>query len=114
MNAKECDRESRRDTWFENRLVLYCFGTLFVNSKANSTNIVSCVCFCVSADSMLATWDSVNGSTASSPRNSCASLSSEGSFLTNADFANAVAAAAEHVGMQVAAGSQNGDQRLGW
>ena len=21
MNAKECDRESRRDTWFENRLV---------------------------------------------------------------------------------------------
>ena len=22
MNAKECDRESRRDTWFENRLVL--------------------------------------------------------------------------------------------
>ena len=23
MNAKECDRESRRDTWFENRLVLH-------------------------------------------------------------------------------------------
>ena len=21
MNAKECDRESRRDTWFENRFV---------------------------------------------------------------------------------------------
>ena len=23
MNAKEGDRESRRDTWFENRLVLF-------------------------------------------------------------------------------------------
>ena len=68
----------------------------------------------MSVDSMLATWDSVNGSTASSPRNSCASLSSEGSFFTNADFASAVAAAAEHAGMQVAAGSQNGSQRPGW
>ena len=87
---------------------------LFVNSKANSTNIVPCAFCCVSVDSMLATWDSVNGSTASSPRNSCASLSSEGSFFTNADFASAVAAAAEHAGMQVAAGSQNDDQRLGW
>ena len=25
MIAKVCDRESRRDTWFENRLVLFCF-----------------------------------------------------------------------------------------
>ena len=25
MNAKECDRESRRDTWFENRLVCHSF-----------------------------------------------------------------------------------------
>ena len=25
MNAKECDRESRRDTWFENRLVFSFF-----------------------------------------------------------------------------------------
>ncbi len=71
--------------------------------------------FLMSIDSMLATWDSVNGSTNSSARNSCASLSSEGSFFTNADFASAVAAAAEHSGMQVTAASQVApNQRPGW
>ncbi len=45
---------------------------------------------------MLAAW-----STNSSNRDSCGSTSSDGSFYTDADFASAVAAAAESAGMQV-------------
>ncbi|XP_072048586.1 roundabout homolog 2-like [Amphiura filiformis] len=77
--------------------------------EVDTDNETASIC----TDSMLATWDSVNGSTNSSARNSCASLSSEGSFFTNADFASAVAAAAEHAGMQVTAGSQAANQRPG-
>ena len=34
MIAKVCDRESRWDTWFENRLVLYVYIYLWQGKKA--------------------------------------------------------------------------------
>ncbi|XP_022095861.1 roundabout homolog 1-like isoform X2 [Acanthaster planci] len=62
-------------------------------------------------DAMLGSWSSMNGSS-SSGRHSSVSESSEGSFFTDADFASAVAAAAQNSGMQVV-GSTVTDPRTG-
>ncbi|XP_038047943.1 roundabout homolog 1-like isoform X2 [Patiria miniata] len=62
-------------------------------------------------DAMLGSWSSMNGSS-SSGRHSSVSESSEGSFFTDADFASAVAAAAQNSGMQVI-GSTVTDPRAG-
>ncbi|XP_072048618.1 uncharacterized protein [Amphiura filiformis] len=63
-----------------------------VSDNDHDTDAESARC----TDSMLAAW-----STNSSNRDSCGSTSSDGSFYTDADFASAVAAAAESAGMQV-------------
>ena len=60
---------------------------------------------------MRGSWSSMNGSS-SSDRHSSVSESSEGSFFTDADFASAVAAAAQNSGMQVV-GSTVTDPRTG-
>ncbi|XP_071806163.1 roundabout homolog 2-like isoform X3 [Asterias amurensis] len=62
-------------------------------------------------DAMLGSWSSMNGSS-SSGRHSSVSESSDGSFFTDADFASAVAAAAQSSGMNVV-GSTVTDPRAG-
>ncbi|XP_070551340.1 roundabout homolog 1-like isoform X4 [Ptychodera flava] len=51
--------------------------------------------------SMMASWASLDGSSGTSARCSAVSDSSDGSFFTDADFASAVAAAAESAGLKV-------------
>ncbi|XP_077985313.1 roundabout homolog 1-like [Glandiceps talaboti] len=51
--------------------------------------------------SMMASWASLDGSSGTSARCSAISDSSDGSFFTDADFASAVAAAAESAGLKV-------------